>query len=106
MTTAAASSTATITGAPKKSGADVNPRYRTKTSFVAVRFDEAARGRIVFLPYGATLRVIGLSSCLPEGLEVMLDNRVYNVFEVDLLARCAPICEPIRAKGRAIRACA
>jgi hypothetical protein len=80
--------------------------YRTKTSFVAVHFDEAGKGQIVFLPYGVTLRVIGLSSCLPGGFEVMFDNGLYNIFEVDLLARSTPICEPIRAKGCAIGACA
>jgi len=36
----------------------------------------------------------------------MFDNRMYNVFEVDLLARCTPICEPIRGKVRAIGVCA
>jgi hypothetical protein len=107
MTTAAASSTTTIIGAPtEKSGAEVNPAYRIRTSFVAVRFDEAGKGRIVFLPHGATLRFIRLSSRLPGGLEVMFDNRIYNVFEVDLLGRCTPICEPIRPKGRTIGACA
>jgi hypothetical protein len=32
----------------------------------------------------------------------MFDKRVYSIFEVDLFARCTPICEPIRAKGCAI----
>jgi len=57
MTTAAASSTTTIIGtSTKKSGAEANPAYRTKTSFVAAHFDEAGKGRIVFLPFGVTLR--------------------------------------------------
>jgi hypothetical protein len=81
-------------------------RYRTTTSFVAVHFDEAGKGQIVFLPCGVALRVIGPSSSLPAGWEVMLENRLYNVFDEDLLARSSPICEPIRAKDRAIRACA
>jgi hypothetical protein len=106
MTTAVALSTIIIGASTEKSGAGANRAYRTKTSFVAVHFDEAGKGRIVFLPYGATLRVIGPSSCLPESLEVMFDNRVYNVFKVDFLGRCTPICEPIRAKRRTIGACA
>jgi hypothetical protein len=81
-------------------------RYRTKTSFVGVHFDEAGKGQIVFLPCGATLRVIGPSSSLPAGCEVMFDNRLYDVFDVDLLARSIPICQRIRAKGRAVAACA
>jgi len=80
--------------------------YRTKTSCVAVDFDEAGKGRIVFLPGGAALRVIGPSSCLPGGFEVMFDNGLYNIFEIDLLAQSSPICEPNRTKDRAAGACA
>jgi hypothetical protein len=107
VTTAAALSKTTIVGtSTKKTGAEGAPAYRTETSFVAVKLDEAGKGRIVFLPYGATLRVIGLSSCLPGGFEVMFEKRLYNVFEVDLLAQCTPIFEPIRANDSAMRACA
>jgi hypothetical protein len=67
-------------------------------------FDDAEKGPIAFLPDGATPRVIGLFSCLSGSFEVMVDKRIYNVFEVSLFARCTPICEPIRAKGRAIGA--
>jgi len=80
--------------------------YRTKTSFVAVQFDQAGKGRIVFLPEGAKLHVVGPSSCLPEGFEVMLDNQLCSVFESDLLSRCAVIYEPIRARGCTVAACA
>jgi hypothetical protein len=62
--------------------------YRTTTSFVAVHFDQAGKGKIVFLPKGAELRVIGPSSCLREGFEVMFEEGPYNVFEIDLVARC------------------
>jgi hypothetical protein len=107
MTTAVASSTKRIIGAyTEKSEAQLAPRYCTKTSFVAVHFDEAGKGRIVFLPNGATLRVTGPSSCLTGGFEVMFENRRYNIFEADLLARSIPICEPTRANGRAVGACA
>jgi hypothetical protein len=89
-----------------ENNAPVERAYRTKTSFVAVHFDEAGRGRIVFLPAGATLRVIGPSSCLREALEVMFEARTYNVFEIDLTARSTLICTPVRATRRAMAACA
>lgn len=80
--------------------------YRTNTSFVAVHFDQAGKGRIVFLPKRAMLCVIGPSSCLREALEVRFENELYNVFEVDLVARSTLICEPIRARSRATAVCA
>ena len=80
--------------------------YRTKTSFVAVHFDDAGKGRIVFVPYGATLRVIGPSSLLPDGFEVKFEDFVYNVFETDLVARSILISEPTRPKGRGMAVCA
>jgi hypothetical protein len=82
------------------------PAYRTKTSFVAVHFDECGKGRIVFLPKGATLQVIGRSSCLPTGFEVVFEKCSYNVFEIDLTARSMLICESRRAKRRPMAACA
>jgi hypothetical protein len=39
------------------------------------------------LPRAVMLLIIGLSSCLPEGIEVTLGDQVYNIFIVDLLAR-------------------
>jgi hypothetical protein len=80
--------------------------YLTKTSLVAVHFPEAGKGQIVFLPKEAMLRVLRPSSCLPEGFEVMFENRIYNVFEVDLMARSRLIHEPIRTRSRIIAACA
>jgi hypothetical protein len=80
--------------------------YRTQTSFVAVHFEEPGKGRIVFLPNGAALRVIGPSSLLPEGVEVEFEHRIYNVFKTDLVARSVPILEPTRPKGRTKIACA
>jgi hypothetical protein len=80
--------------------------YRTKTSFVAVHFDQAGKGRIVFLPDTAVVRVMGPSSCLREACEVTFENELYNVFEIDLMARSTLICEPIRDRSRAIAACA
>jgi|ERR1700733_2895668 hypothetical protein len=72
--------------------------YWTKTSFVAVHFNRSGKGRIVFLPYGAELRVIGPSSCLREGFEVAFEHQHYHVFEIDLTARSAPMGEPIRSR--------
>jgi hypothetical protein len=86
--------------------ASSNTAYRTTTSCVAVHFDEAGKGQIVFLPCGVALRIIGPSCSLPGGCQVMFENRLYDVFEVDLLARSIPICERILPKGRAIGACA
>ena len=36
----------------------------------------------------------------------MFDKGLYNIFEIDLLARSSPICEPNRTKDRAAGACA
>jgi hypothetical protein len=74
MTTPVVSSTAFIPGvASNESNAALKRAYRTKTSFVAVHFDEAGKGPIVFLPQGAMFHVIGRSSCLP-GVVVRLDD--------------------------------
>src|SRR5580698_8565292 len=82
MTTPVVSSTAMLFSATSdESGAPVTRAYRTETSFVAVYFPQPGRGQIVFLPEGAILRVLRPSSCLPEGLEVMFENRIYNVFD-------------------------
>src|ERR1700693_13995 len=80
--------------------------YRTMRSFVAVHFDLAGKGEIVFLPEGAILRIVGPSSCLREGFEVMFEERVYNIFKIDLLARCRQMIEPTRTEDRAVVACA
>lgn len=80
--------------------------YRTKTSFVAVHFDQAGKGRIVFLPETAVVRVIGPSSCLREACEVLFENKLHNVFEIDLIARSTLVCAPITARTLAIAVCA
>ena len=88
----------------QKENDSVRQVYRTKTSFGAVPFDPDGKGEIGFLPEGAMLRVLGPSSCLREGFEVMLGKRFYNVFEVDLLARCSQIIELIQAPRCAVAA--
>jgi hypothetical protein len=107
MTTPLVSSTPTLFLASRdESNAPATRTYRTKTSFVAVHFHPPGKGRIVFLSEGATLGVIGPSSCLPEGSEVMYESRVYNVFNVDLAARSSQIGERVRVMRRAVAACA
>jgi hypothetical protein len=107
MTTPVVSSTATLfVATSEESKAPVTRAYCTKTSFVAVYFPEPGKGRIVFLPEGAILRVIRPSACLPEGFEVMFENQTYNVFAVDLLARSRLVHEPTRTLTRGVAACA
>ena len=59
--------------------------FRLRKSLAAVHFEQPGRGRIKFLPKGAKLSVIGSSACLSEGIEVMYEKQVYNVFIADLL---------------------
>ncbi len=107
MTTPALSSNVWLSSMDRnESNSPAARTYRTKTSFVAVHFDPTGKGRIVFLPQAATLRMVGPSSSLREAFEVMFENELYNVFEIDLIARSTLICEPIRAKSRAITASA
>jgi hypothetical protein len=58
--------------------------YRTRKSFPAVHFELGAKGQIVFLPGGAELSVVGPSS-LAGCFEVLCQERLYNMFRVDLL---------------------
>jgi hypothetical protein len=105
MTTPVVSSMAFVPAAnSNENNAAATRAYRTKTSFVAVHFDEPGKGRIVFLPKGAKLHVVGRSSCLPTGFEVVFRRRYYNVFEIDILVRSTPICEAIPAKRRTVAA--
>src|ERR1700733_2989192 len=106
MTTPVVSSTAFLRGGMDRDedNAPVQRAYRTTASFVAVHCDRSGKGRIVFLPFGATIRVIGRSSCLPAGFEVVFEHQHYNVFEIDVLVRSTPICEPVQARRRAAAA--
>ena len=102
MTTPVAFSAVRPHGATSHASDAGTRTYRTQTSFVAVHFDKAGKGRIVFLPDDAILRIVGPSSCLGEGLEVMFDNKLYNIFEIDLLTRSVSVLIPSRAKSAAI----
>jgi len=107
MTTPVVSSTPTPFNATIDEGqALVTRAYRTKTSFVAVYFPEPGKGQIVFLPKEGTLRVLGPSSCLPEGFEVLFENHIYNVFAIDLLARSSLLHEPVDAECHSLAVCA
>jgi hypothetical protein len=86
--------------------------YRIRKSFAVVHFEPSGRGLIVFLPEGAELCVIGIS-CLLECFEVMCENRLYQIFKVDLLGpwsnpvRATPKrIKPIRVMAAAVGACA
>jgi hypothetical protein len=81
--------------------------YRIRKSFAVVHLEQTAKGRIVFLPEGGELRVVGLSPCLREGFEVLYERRLYSIFKEDLLG---PWSNPIEStqmeesKSGAIRA--
>jgi hypothetical protein len=68
--------------------------YRISKCFAAVHFEETGKGRIVFLPRGAKLSVVGASSCLCEGFEVMYEKQFYNIFNADLLGPWSTPIEP------------
>jgi hypothetical protein len=68
--------------------------YRIRKCFAVVQFDQEAKGRIVFLPQGAVIRIVG-SSRLPRCFEVAHENRLYSIFRVDLLG---PWSTPIGAR--------
>jgi hypothetical protein len=84
--------------APLEMGEPEAPRvYRLRKSFAAVHFDPSGEGRIVFLPEGAVLNVIG-SSRLAQCCEILHENQLYNMFEADLLGPWS-----MRVKKRSVR---
>jgi hypothetical protein len=88
-----ASLTSANPGEPiEKSEAPVTRTYRLRKSFAAVQFEPAGKGRIVFLPEGAEVHVVGPSR-LDECCEVRLENHLYNIFRLDLLG---PWSTPIK----------
>ena len=106
MTSSAESSMALLPAATRKnSAAPLTRAYVTNTSFVAVHFDEAGKGRMITLPKGGTLRIVGPSCYLREGCEVTFEKLIYHVFEIDLMTRSALIFERIGTKRRAMAAC-
>ena len=77
-------------------GAEAPPMYRLRKSFAVVHFESPGKGRIVFLPEGADLLLVGPSP-LRQCLEVVCENQLYNIFQVDLLG---PWSTPVRNSRR------
>jgi hypothetical protein len=83
--------------------------YRLRKCFAVVQFDLESKGRIVFLPEGAELRMVGPSSRLCKGFEVVCKNELYNIFQADLLG---PWSTPVKnsrrgaVRAKALGACA
>jgi hypothetical protein len=72
--------------------------YLIRKSFAAVHFEPTGPGRIVFLPEGAELSVVGPSR-LCGCVEVLCENRLYNIFKADLLG---PLADPIGPGGNPV----
>jgi hypothetical protein len=66
--------------------------YRISKSFAVVHLEQTGQGRIVFLPKGGELRLVGWSPCLGEGFEVEYKMERYSIFKADLLG---PWSDPI-----------
>jgi hypothetical protein len=79
-----ASSIGRVLGTSPASPTAAARAYRIRKSFAVVHFEPAGRGRIVFLPEGAELCIVG-PSCLCECYEVLWESRFYNIFKADLL---------------------
>ena len=109
MTSAVAPSTVRIFDKLSNKSERPNARaYRLRKSFAAVHFEAAGKGRIIFLPEGAEVRVVGPSS-LAKCCEIMFENRLYNMFKADLLGIWASPTKssPLQpAKALAVGACA
>jgi len=82
-----------------------NRTYLTKTSFAAIEFNKAGKGRFVYLPKGVMLRV-GQPSRLSGCVEIRFEKRAYHVFRVDLLDRSNLVYAPIKPKASVMAACA
>jgi hypothetical protein len=98
-----ASSMTIILGEPVEEGvAPAHQMYLLRKSFAAVHFEPAGKGRIVFLPQKAEVRVIG-PSCLSECFEVVFENQLYNVFKVDVLGPWSTTIKPKPVKPKPIK---
>ena len=100
------SSSMRIFGTQFEKNEDQAPRvYRIEKSFATVHFDVGAKGQIVFLPEGSELCIVGASR-LAGCFEVLCGEQLYNIFKVDLLARCSLMFERTQVRSRAAAACA
>jgi hypothetical protein len=73
--------------------AEAPQTYRLRKSFAAVQFEETGKGRIVFLPEGAELRITACSR-LDKCYEVVCKNQRYHIFQEDLTG---PWSTPVRS---------
>ena len=60
--------------------------FRLTQAITGVTFSPEGRGTLSTLPVGARLRLTGQSS-LPGFIDVSYDDKLYCIFEVDLIAR-------------------
>lgn len=89
----------------RASALPVQRAYRTVKPLTSIQFDEAGKGRFVFLAENVVLCVLGASS-LTGCVEVACEEQSYHVFNTDLLSRSTLIVEPIRSMKRAMAVCA
>ncbi|MGP0073956.1 MAG: hypothetical protein ACLPWF_18740 [Bryobacteraceae bacterium] len=68
---------------PEENEEPAPPRYRLRKCLAAVQFDPPEKGRIVLLPEGTELCVVGTSR-LSACLEVRCGRQRYHMFKVDL----------------------
>ncbi len=88
----------------EKSKTPVPQVYWTKKTFAVVHFEPTGKGRIVVLPEGAEVRIVGPSR-IGKCFEIVFDDQLFNIFRVDLLGPWATQIMPIPGL-RAVAACA
>jgi hypothetical protein len=94
-------STKVMLVAPNGNNGQDSRTYRLRKCFAAVQFDAEAKGRIVFVPEGAEVSVVG-SSRLGGCLEVLWGCQRYSMFQVDLLGPWSAPMESKPARSRRI----
>ena len=97
------SSTMLILGTQFERNEDQAPRvYRIGKPFATVQFDVGAKGQIVVLPEGSELCIVG-SSRLAGCFEVLCQERLYNIFKVDLMGPWTTLVKPAAIKPPPIK---
>jgi len=76
--------------------------YRLGKSFATVQFDVSVKGHIVLLPEGSELCMVG-SSRLAGCYEVLCQERLYNIFKVDLTGPWSTLVKPAAIKPAPIK---
>jgi hypothetical protein len=109
MTSAAAPLTMIILAPPAENAEPEATRvYRLRKRFAVVEFVPEAKGRIVFLPEGAEVRIAG-PSALCKCVEVRCGAHLYNIFQEDLLGPWSMRVRSTRrgmVRVKAVEACA